>query len=210
MPRTINTRLILKTIVIAWIIVILAFIGGRLVSGVTAGNLLPKARELAAADHFDDAIRMYEGWLAEHPDDEPVLAEYAGVLAKAHRMQFAAEAWQKVLAVNPRNREALLWLVDFQARNAAIAEAMGRDASDGWLKVRDLAARLVEAHPDSPEGFRQLARAHSELRELDQAVKTLASLVDKHPAEAAAYFDLAELARTRGDQDWRRWVDLCL
>ncbi|HUW32465.1 MAG TPA: tetratricopeptide repeat protein [Planctomycetota bacterium] len=210
MPRTINTRLILKTIVITWIIVILAFIGGRLVSGVTAGNLLPKARELAAADHFDDAIRMYEGWLAEHPDDEPVLAEYAGVLAKAHRMQFAAEAWQKVLAVNPRNREALLWLVDFQARNAAIAEAMGRDASDGWLKVRDLAAWLVEAHPDSPEGFRQLARAHNELRELDQAVKTLASLVDKHPAEAAAYFDLAELARTRGDQDWRRWVDLCL
>jgi len=210
MPRTINTKLVIKTVAAVWIIVILAFAGGRLVSSVTAGKLLPKARELAEAERFDDSIRMYEGWLAEHPDDEQVLAEYAGVVAKAHRTQFAAEAWQKVLAVDARNRDALLWLVEFHAKNAIVAEALGRDASDGWLKARDLAARLTEAHPDLPEGFRHLARAQAELREFDQAGKTLVSLIEKHPAEAAAYFDLADLARTRGDHDWRRYVDLCL
>ena len=210
MPRTINTKLVLKTVAAARIIVILAVAAGRLVSGITAGKLLPNARELAADERFDDSIRMYEGWLAEHPDDEQVLAEYAGVLAKAHRTQFAAEAWQKVLAVNPRNREALLWLAEFQAKNAVVAETIGRDASDGWLKMRELAARLVEAHPDSPVGFRHLARAQAELRELGQAAATLASLIEKHPTEAAAYFDLADLARTRGEQDWRRYVDLCL
>ena len=211
MARRLNTTFLIKTVLAALLLAAVVVAGGRLLSRNAIGNALPKARDLAKQQQYDEAARMFAIYLEQNAQDENARAEHAAALVKAGRLQAASEAYGKVLELNPRHEEALLWLVKFHISAAAGLGGGTVGAPESWLKARDLAGQIIKAMPAKPDGYRCLAKAEMGLRQLDDAKSTLKTLIEKHPAEEQAYFDLADLVKAEKPAgDWRGCIGLCL
>jgi len=215
MFRQLNIRLILKTAAVLVVGTGVVILLGRLLHRSAAARILPRARQLAEQEQYDEALKLFEIHLARHGDSEDELLEYAHLLARAgHRgsARRLAEVYRKIHELNSNNYDVLKKLTEFTLLAARRRIRFSPDAPNEWAAAQELAESMTKVAPKRPEGHEYLGRALIGLGEFDKARTVLEKLVAEHPAEEDAYFLLAELGERSGGsaEGWRKYIEMAV
>ncbi len=169
--------------------------------------------------HYDAAITAYQKALSLQPDD---IATYVN-LALAHNVmgdnQQAERCLRRALQLDPLNPAAnlnlALLLAEIQRSDEAIAAfrktleldsasavsaynlailLAGKNSADAI----DFARQACRINPDNPRYLFTLAFYQEQFASIDDAMKTLSALIEKHPDYAEAYNLLAQLHVKKG------------
>ena len=106
---------------------------------------------------FRHEIAILEDRLAKDPADAEALLRSAILLQDAHQPAEAAERYRRLLAIDPRNRQAWLDLANVTAETEEPDGALA--ATEGFLAE----------FPDDPEGLWNLGAIHANEGRLDEA-----------------------------------------
>ena len=212
MFRQLNIRLILKAAGVLLVCSVAIILLGKLLHTSAEARILPRARQLAEQEEYDEAVKLYEIHLARHRGNEEELVEFAHLLAKDGRRrhtQRLAEVCRRILELNPKNYDALEKLTEITLIAATMRIRFSPDAPNEWKAAADLAERMTRAAPEKPEGFLYLGRALDGLGQLADAKGVLERLITEHPGEEDAYFLLADIGERSGAPaaQWRRYID---
>ena len=146
---------------------------------------------LVESGKAEEALAEVEGALASQPN-EPIFHALRGrALAALGRAEPAREAFQRALAEDAEQRDALVGLAGLE-RSAANHEA-----------ARDHYQRALELDASDAEAVRGLAASLIELDQRQEAEDRLAGLLRETPYDREAAMALAELRLQRGAADDR-------
>jgi tetratricopeptide (TPR) repeat protein len=106
---------------------------------------------------FRHEMAILEDRLAEDPADTDALLRSAVLLQDAHQPAEAAQRYRRLLAIDPRNRQAWLDLANVAA-----------EAGD-WPGALEATEGLLAAFPDDPEGLWNLGAIHANQNRTEEA-----------------------------------------
>lgn len=188
---------------------------------------LALARLVLDAGQPADAQRILRGLLARAPDDPALLDLAAAIAQREGRLTEAAELAERALAGETelpltRLRAAYGAIFDLRARLAqSLAEPDGAVPGDSSAAparhpldlALDVAARWRAEDPDNPEIDERCAALLFALGHVDEALRHLDSIAERHPAEGAAHARVAEALEREGriddaDRRWQQAIDV--
>jgi tetratricopeptide (TPR) repeat protein len=142
------------------------------------------------------ALNAWEKTLAADSSDRTTgPLTRAAFWIRANRPDLAGAEVRRVLSHHARNERAL-----------TLAVGLAVEAKDPHLldEARKQVAVLKELRPGAPEPLWLQARVEEARRQFPEAVKTLETLLARHPAYAAAYALLVNLLEAQGEKDRAR------
>ena len=185
-------------------------------------DALAEARRATAAGDLAAAIRSYDAYLAEHPDDREVRLEAAKIRSWAGDYPAAIDAYREHLAATPDDRRARLelakvlsWAGRFDESIAEfetlLAEAPSdRDSLLGLARVQSWAGhypasidayeKLLSADPSDLEARVGLGRTLSWSGDLGGAGEQYDAVLAASPEDVGALLGKAQVAHWRGDE----------
>jgi predicted Zn-dependent protease len=162
------------------------------------------ARCYARLDRRDEARRLLEEVLAEHPDNGPALLNLGQLLVQAGRPQ-EAEPWlHKAVRAMPPSYPANYALYDCLNKQNKSAEARAQlavaDAIKGRLdRVAEITTRQLSARPHDPALHCELGTLFIRGGHPDVGERWLLSALQQDPNYRPAHAALADFYRRRGD-----------
>ncbi len=176
--------------------------------------MLKDATARALAGRFDEAIRLLERLLAQHPDDVPLRTHLAEVYIAAGRIADAQALVEGVLADHPDHVDARLALSDVLARRGDLPRALA--AADRALALSPDLSRAHEGRgrilrglgraPEALEAFEAAGRADPRNLGARVAAGYLALALQQVPRAAVHFEGVVRLAPTTADA----WIGLAL
>jgi Flp pilus assembly protein TadD len=124
---------------------------------MVSGGALASSEPGPVSGEFRHEMAILEDRLAKDPADAEALLRSAVLLQDAHQPAEAAGRYRRLLAIDPRNRQA--WL------DLANVAAEAGDA-DGALAATE---GLLAQFPDDPEGLWNLGAIHANAGRLEEA-----------------------------------------
>ena len=171
---------------------------------------------------FAGAAQTLKEWRKTVPEPDPRLIEYEGDIAKAnHDLVHARKAWEKVLAVQPKNRRVVRKIALLEQSQHHWPEAIGawsrfltlKDDAVGWMKLAVCQRRLHDwdhafqdwrraqhLGPDEPE-VRRWSRTFENLSKFLDQIRELDAKVAAAPTDAGLLADRALLVLRAGDPE---------
>lgn len=159
-----------------------------------AGRLLAEAelhlREYARAEK---TLRLV---VREAPGDVTSLLALERALIAQEKRDEAIEVLSKLIAADPQRAR------DYYQRSARYAAEQYQDE-----RAIRFAVRAVELSPDDAEGHLRLGEMYRKRQEIDLAIASFRQAIAKNERLYPAYFDLAELLVSRGEEEEAdRWL----
>lgn len=139
----------------------------------------------AARAEFPDAIREYQQYIVDHPQDSDALMGLGVAFQKAGRSTEALAALRRALAADPSNALA--------ARNAAAVE-LARQNYPGSVAF---ARQAVQANPDDAGAHDLLGLGLAFQGQLGEAIREFQRAIQLSPTDADAQQHLAAVQRAR-------------
>ena len=170
-------------------------------------------RLLLAAGQTADAQKVLRGLLARAPEEPGLLSLAATLAEREGRLSEAADLAERALAGQEslplgQLRAYYQAIFDLRARDAqSIIGATGQGGVDPIDRALDVAARWRAEDPDNAAIDERCAELLFSLGQVEEAIRHLDSVVERHPGEGAAYGQVAEVLEREGrveDAD-RRW-----
>ena len=185
-------------------------------------EVLQKARQLAAAQHLEDANELLSEYVHQHPSAVAVLAELGSVQLEQKLNDDAMQSFAAALALNPRQQQARAGEVKAAVEAALVDRSAGENdralscllqalklepdsvelltdfgiQADAMQIYVDADEALTHAHTLEPQNAKVLyALAHVELDEqkMSQAEENLKAYLKVRPRDATAYYGLGRL-----------------
>jgi tetratricopeptide (TPR) repeat protein len=145
-----------------------------------------------------DVLELAARFAADHAEEASLRKRLARRYAVQGEIDESVAAWQVVLDLDGRDREALAALEDLHNRR------------EDWLAVQDVLVRLLDGlttKVERVEVFRRLAKIAEERRHsVDEAVGYLHQILDVDPAALFAYQELERLLAAA--ERWHELVDV--
>ena len=146
--------------------------------------------QLAAVEQHEAAQRRIAAALAAHPD----AAVFHELRARALRSEgrppeLVREEFERALELDPEHAPALAGLAELSAGVGEIEAAVA------------LYDRAADANPDDPAPAHAAARLLLDRQETREAERRLEELLERHPREASAAYELARILAARGELD---------
>lgn len=176
-----------------------------------------KASALITLKRFDDAADAYARLVALAPEDIHARYNLGVLLTRLARYGEAAAAFREVLCRDPRHAQSLYNLARLAQRDGRLNEAryawedytrLRQNDADAWFALGVLyldsrspfeAARcfaaVVHVNPEDPEGYQNLAVAHSWAGHPEAALDDLEAADALSPCDPAIMQPLADLHR---------------
>ncbi len=153
-----------------------------------------QVRTLAAAGRFDQAQKLLTSTIEQHPNSEDLMMMLSGVELSAHRYAAAREQARKVLALDPKNDQALY----FQGLTE-LEDPVGGDMSVAIRALSDLVTR----HSREIQYKLDLSRAYARRQDRDAAAQQLEEALRLDPLNNEVRGRL--LQAYLDDQKWSRF-----
>ncbi len=137
--------------------------------------------DLVALGRADEAASRLGVIASDRPDVAAFQALHGDALAASNAGPAARAAYERALALEPENARAL----------AGSAQLVGAEGDTS--RALALQARAWAAAPDAPEYGRELATLLAATGNTETAQETLQDLLGRHPTDASAVLQLAQL-----------------
>jgi predicted Zn-dependent protease len=153
----------------------------------------------------DEARRLLDGLLADHPDHVAGLVEHSRLALHADRPADAERDLRRAVELSPFERDALLVLgrcLEEQGKGDEARDVQARRGLvEGNLKrITNLKAKVGD-YPHDPDLRRQIGVLYLGLGEDDQGLGWLASALTEDPRHAPTHAALADYYERVGQQD---------
>lgn len=170
------------------IFVVLACVGTGLY--LMSRNDLDQAIQLITAGHISEGNQLLEQYVAENPDDARAHLELGKLQWRTSQWQKAADSFEKVTNLRPRNREAFL-----------LAVVSSASAGDGRPRQKEikLLQRFVKEHPDEELGWYLLGLARGAGNNVAGQIEALNQALALNPSDPTRRQHLGIAVALQGD-----------
>lgn len=160
--------------------------------------LLERMAALWGLGKRDEAFKLINDWLAEHPQDSAALLQLAGAHLEAGQEEQAVRAYRKVLEIDPAHVPSLnnvAWLT----RKSNPDEAL------------EIARRTLELAPNDANVLDTLGMLYLDRNDLTQASWYVGKAHERNPRNPQISLHLAEVERAKGKTaEARKLIDVVL
>ncbi|MDF1544746.1 MAG: tetratricopeptide repeat protein [bacterium] len=134
--------------------------------------LLDIYHDIWLTEKYDQGFTMMKSFVSNYPEDKEARTIYALLINVFHKDTTAAFAhFDTVLSLDPTYQFAL-------EQYSTIYQELGLND-----RAVEYAEKLLEYHPDSPDGLKRLASLYADENEIDKAISTYKSALDKFANE---------------------------
>jgi Flp pilus assembly protein TadD len=184
---------------------------------------LQAAKQAEASYNYSDAVGIYQGLAAQHPEDRDLAMNLARNLRFAGQAQSAIAVISRVIAKEGRTPPLLIELgkayLAADQDNLALPTLLeaktqlpndwevlstlgvAYDYQGNYADAREAYAQALIASPSNPTVLNNLALSQASSGDLDGAIATLQQATDQAGATAQTRQNLALLMALRGDPD---------
>lgn len=147
--------------------------------------LLERMAALWGLNKRDEAFKLINDWLAEHPQDSAALLQLAGAHLEAGQDEEAVSAYRKVLEIDPAHVPSLnnvAWLTRKSNPDEALA----------------IASRTLELAPNDPNVLDTIGMLYLDRNDLTQASRYVGKAHEQNPRNPQTSLHLAEVEHAKG------------
>jgi tetratricopeptide (TPR) repeat protein len=151
------------------------------------------ADALIANHWFPEAIAQLETLTTAYPDSVEFWRKLGFARNNGHRYEPAIAAYERALALEPKNEQNVRNLVSAILNRAAELQQEGKSAD-----ARSLYDRAIALYPDDWRAFNNLAILEMDSGNTKKAYEILADALKRHPYEPSLHFNMGIVLERRG------------